>query len=110
MKISKRQLRRIIKEEVQSVRAHSEDIVNMFLDDVIRYVRSDISSEQAPALAGMTVADFLQLAADRARLKGAEELISDYGLKTNPAESLEESDPIPSAFGMKGFVGMFEKE
>ena len=79
MKITKRQLRRIIKEEVQSVQDHEASIVNMFLDDVVRFVRTDIVPEQAPALAGMTIADLLQAAADRARQQGSSELASTYG-------------------------------
>ena len=79
MKITKRQLKRIIKEEVQSVRDHEASIVNMFLDDVVRFMRTDIVPEQAPALAGMTIADLLQAAADRARQQGSSELASTYG-------------------------------
>ena len=79
MKITKRQLRQIIKEEVQSVRDHEASIVNMFLDDVVQFVRTDIVPEQAPALAGMTIADLLQAAADRARQQGSSELASTYG-------------------------------
>ena len=81
MKITKRQLRRIIKEQFNSeaVRDHATDIFHMYLDDVMRLVRDDISAEQAPALAGITMADFLQAAADRARQQNANELVSDYG-------------------------------
>ena len=79
MKITKRQLRRIIKEEMQTFQGHSSDIVDMFLDDVIQFVRTDIVPEQAPALAGMTIADLLQAAADRARQQGSSELASTYG-------------------------------
>ena len=79
MKITKRQLRRIIKEEIQTTQDHSNDIVNMFLDDVIQFVRTDIVPEQAPALAGMTIGDLLQAASDRAWEKGPSELASTYG-------------------------------
>ena len=79
MKITKKQLRRIIKEEMQSVQAHSDNIVNMFLDEVIQFVRTDIVPEQAPALAGMTIADLLQAAADRARKQNPTEVASTYG-------------------------------
>ena len=82
MKITKRQLRRIIKEEVQSVRDHEASIVNMFLDDVIQFVRTDIVPEQAPALAGMTIGDLLQAASDRAWEKSSSELASTYGEQT----------------------------
>ncbi len=78
MKITKSQIRQIIKEEIQTVQAHSDNIVNMFLDDVIQFVRTDIVPEQAPAIAGMTVADLLQAAADRARKQNPRELASTY--------------------------------
>tara|TARA_Y100000296_G_C4946656_1_gene144175 strand:- start:217 stop:492 length:276 start_codon:yes stop_codon:yes gene_type:complete len=91
MKITKSQLKRIIREEKarilnedyasEEMRGHASDIVNMFLDEVADYVRADISGEQAPALAGMTMADFLQAAADRARAQNPTELVSDYGMK-----------------------------
>ena len=82
MKITKRQLKRIIREEfdVKAVQDHAKDIVDMFLDEVIKYVRQDIVPEHAPALAGITMADFLQAAADRARQQDASELVSDYGM------------------------------
>ena len=78
MKITKSQIRQIIKEEIQTVQAHSDNIVNMFLDDVIQFVRTDIVPEQAPAIAGMTVADLLQAAADRARKQNPRELACTY--------------------------------
>ena len=97
MNISKRQLRRIIREQVDeapwaeryppedpvaddALQSHRKDIVNMFLDDTINYVRQDIVVEHAPGLAGMTMADFLQAAADKARRQDASELVSDYGV------------------------------
>ena len=80
MKITRRQLRRIIKEEIKSVHSsHAQDIENMFLKDVIKFVRTDIVPEGAPALGGMPLHVFLQKAADMARSENPNELVSDYG-------------------------------
>tara|TARA_R100000808_G_scaffold24984_2_gene60196 strand:+ start:2404 stop:2655 length:252 start_codon:yes stop_codon:yes gene_type:complete len=81
MKITRKQLQKIIHEQfnTEAARDHVTDIFHMYLDEAIRLVRDDISVEQAPALAGITMADFLQAAADRARKQNASELISDYG-------------------------------
>jgi len=91
MRITKSQLKRIIREEKtrilnedyasEEMTSHATDIANLFLDDVVKYVRADITIEHAPALAGMTMADFLQAAADRARAQNPTELVSDYGMK-----------------------------
>tara|TARA_Y100000034_G_scaffold126254_1_gene177216 strand:- start:1379 stop:1681 length:303 start_codon:yes stop_codon:yes gene_type:complete len=39
-------------------------IAREFAQDVVEYVRQEIVSEQAPALAGMSMGDFLRLAAE----------------------------------------------
>lgn len=77
MKITKRQLRRIIKEEADSVMVgHVQAIEKMFLKDVIEFVRRDIVPESAPALAGMPLHVFLQKAADLAKSENPNELVS----------------------------------
>ena len=80
MKITKKQLKSLIKEEVESaVAAHAQGIEKMFLRDVIKFVREDIVPEGAPALADMPLHVFLQKAADMARAENPRELVSDYG-------------------------------
>ena len=82
MKITKRQLRRIVREqfEIEAVQGHPRDIVNMFLDDTIEFVRQDIIPESPPALSGVTMADFLLAVSERARQQDASELVSDFGM------------------------------
>ena len=41
-------------------------ITREFAQDVVEYVRQEIVPEQAPAMAGMSMGDFLRLAADMA--------------------------------------------
>jgi hypothetical protein len=41
-------------------------ITREFAQDVVEYVRREIIPEQAPAMAGMSISDFLRLAADMA--------------------------------------------
>jgi hypothetical protein len=41
-------------------------ITREFAQDVVEYVRQEIIPEQAPAMAGMSISDFLRLAADMA--------------------------------------------
>ena len=89
MKITRKQIKKIIEEELTEARLPAwerpgyvpEDqkeiearaiadmdkgLAREFAQDVIEYVRREIFSEQAPALVGMSMGDFLRLAADLA--------------------------------------------
>lgn len=64
MKITKRQIRKIIREQLTT--DMDAGISKEFAQDVIDYVRQEIMPEQAPALANMSIGDFLRMAADLA--------------------------------------------
>ena len=82
MKVTKKQLKSLIKEEIESAMAsHVQGIEKMFLRDVIKFVREDIVPEGAPALGGMPLHVFLQKAADLARAENPRELVSDHGVQ-----------------------------
>jgi len=90
MKVSKGQLRRIIRgalnesqpkipdimgaigggrfqpRETQAISDMDTGITQEYAQDVIAYVQQEIVSQQAPALAGLTMREFLNLAAELA--------------------------------------------
>ena len=78
MKLTKSQLKQIIKEELEGISTLSPEeqeavgqdmdigITREYAGDVIKYVRENIASQEAPAMAGITMGEFLRMAADLA--------------------------------------------
>ena len=61
--------------ETQAIADMDVGIAREFAQDVVEFVRQEIVSEQAPALAEMSMGDFLRLAAD---LAGDEPMAVDH--------------------------------
>jgi len=62
--------------EAQAIADMDVGIAREFAQDVVEFVRQNVASEQAPALAEMSMGDFLRLAAD---LAGDEPLVTQVG-------------------------------
>ena len=78
MKLTKTQLKQIIKEELEGISTLSPEeqeavgqemdvgIAREYAQDVVNHVREKIASQEAPAMAGITMGEFLRMAADLA--------------------------------------------